>query len=143
MADMGSSAKVLEHLGVVSAIDGKVVEVEFGVESACVECRAKDLCTKDGERRFVPVWEPNAEYFSVGEQVMISVSETMGIKAAVWAYIVPVFVVLGALLGGNWARLGDAVTGLGALGALAVYYIVLWFFRKRIEKEIVFKIRKI
>lgn len=134
---------MLEHVGTVSAVGDKVVEVEFGVESACSECRAKDLCAQDGERRFVPVWEPNAQMYSVGEEVMISVSETMGIKAAVWAYIIPIFVVLGVLLAGNMAGLGDAVTGLGALGALAVYYLGLWIMRSKIEKEIVFKIRKI
>ena len=37
----------------------------------------------------------------------------------------------------------ETVAGLSALGAVAIYYIVLAFFRKKIEKTIIFKIHKI
>jgi sigma-E factor negative regulatory protein RseC len=137
--------KLLEHKGVVSAVGEKMVEVEFVVQSACAECKAKGMCGVDeGNRRFVTVYEPLAEYFSVGEEVIIGVAETVGMRAATWFYIVPFFVILGSLLVMrlllNWSEL---VAGLSSLGFVVLYYVVLWIFRSRIEKEIVFKIRKI
>ncbi len=136
--------KLLEHKGVVSEVGEKVVEVEFVTESACSECRAKGLCgVEDGNKRFVTVWEPNAQYFVVGEEVMIGVSEVMGMKAALWAYIVPFFIMVGTLLLTTGLGWGEMVAALTSLGALCFYYVVLWCFRRRIEKEIVFKIRKI
>ncbi|MDR2894865.1 MAG: SoxR reducing system RseC family protein [Alistipes sp.] len=137
-------AKLLEHKGVVSEVGEKLVEVEFVTESACAGCKAKGLCGVDeGDKRFVTVYEPLAEHFVVGEQVMIGVSETMGMKAALWAYIIPFFILLGGLMITTRLRLGEATAGLTSLGVMCLYYVVLWFFRRRIEKEIVFKIRKI
>ncbi len=137
-------AKLLEHKGVVSEVGEKVVEVEFVTESACSECKAKGLCgVEDGDKRFVTVWEPNAQYYSVGEEVMIGVSEVMGMKAAVYAYIIPFFILLGGLLLATRLGWGEVVAGLSSLGVMCLYYVVLWLFRRRIEKEIVFKIRKI
>ncbi len=137
-------AKLLEHKGVVSAVGDKLVEVEFTVEAACSECKAKGLCGVDeGNKRFVTVYEPLAEYYFVGEEVMIGVSETMGMKAATYAYIIPFFILLGVLLLTLHIGWSETAAGLTALGFTALYYVVLYLFRERIEKEIVFKIRKI
>jgi sigma-E factor negative regulatory protein RseC len=138
-------AKLLEHKGVVSEVGEKMVEVEFVTESACAHCKAKGLCGVDeGDRRFVTVWEPMAQYYRVGEEVVIGVSEVMGMRAAVWAYIVPFFILLGGLI--VTLRLlgwGEVAGGLSSLGLMCLYYVGLWLMRRRIEKEIVFKIRKI
>jgi sigma-E factor negative regulatory protein RseC len=136
--------KLLEHKGIVSAVGEKLVEVEFVTEAACAHCKAKGLCGVDeGNRRFVSVYEPMAEYFTVGEEVMIGVSEVMGMKAALWAYIVPFFILLGGLLLTTHLGWGEVASGLSSLGVMCLYYVVLWVFRSRVEKEIVFKIRKI
>ncbi len=138
------ASKLLEHKGVVSAVGEKLVEVEFVTESACANCKAKGLCGVDeGNKRFVTVYEPMAEYYSVGEEVMIGVSEQMGMKAAVYAYIIPFFILLGALLLTLKLGWSEVTAGLSSLGFMCLYYIVLWFFRHRLEKDIVFKIRKI
>lgn len=128
----------------VSEVGEKLVEVEFTTESACSECKAKGLCgVEDGNKRFVTVWEPNAQYYVVGEEVMIGVSEVMGMKAAMWAYIIPFFILFGCLCVTSLLKWGELASGLSSLGVLCLYYVVLWFFRRHIEKEIVFKIRKI
>ncbi len=53
--------------------------------------------------------------------------------------IAPFLLMLGALfvVGGS-----DLRRGLAALGGVAVYYIGLWFFRGKLERDIVFKITK-
>jgi sigma-E factor negative regulatory protein RseC len=137
-------AKLLEHKGIVSEIGEKLVEVEFVTESACSECKAKGLCgEEEGNGRFVTVYEPMAQYFVVGEEVIIGVSEVMGMKAALWAYIIPFFILLGGLVITSQLGWDDLTSGLSSLGAMCLYYVVLWFFRRRIEKEIVFKVRKV
>jgi sigma-E factor negative regulatory protein RseC len=137
-------AKLLEHKGIVSEVGEKLVEVEFVTESACGHCKARGLCGVDeGNRRFVSVYEPMAQYYTVGEEVMIGVSEVMGMKAALWAYIVPFFILLGGLLLTTRLGWGEVAAGLGSLGVMCLYYVGLWIFRRRIEKDIVFKIRKI
>jgi sigma-E factor negative regulatory protein RseC len=137
-------AKLLEHRGIVSAIGEKLVEVEFVAESDCGDCKAKGLCGADeGDGHFVTVYEPLAQYFSVGEEVLVGVSEVMGMKAATYAYIIPFFILLGTLLLTLHIGRSETIAGLTSLGIMCVYYVVLYLFRRRIEKEIVFKIRKI
>ena len=134
----------MEHKGIVSEVGEKLVEVEFVTESACSECKAKGLCGVDeGNKRFVTVYEPLAQYYVVGEEVMIGVSEVMGMKAATYAYIIPFFILLGALLLTLHLGWSELAAGLSSLGLMGLYYLVLFIFRRRIEKEIVFKIRKI
>ena len=59
----------------------------------------------------------------------VSISEGMGIKAALIAYAYPfllVFVLLIALL---QSGISELVAGLSGLGVLAAYYVVLYRFR--------------
>jgi sigma-E factor negative regulatory protein RseC len=137
-------AKLLEHRGTVSEVGEKLVEVEFITESACEGCKARGMCGVDGgNRRFVTVYEPLSQYFTVGEEVVIGISEVTGMKAALWAYIIPFFILLGVLLVGLSLGWGELVAALSSLGAMCAYYVVLWTQRSKIEKDIVFKIRKI
>ncbi|MDR0907648.1 MAG: SoxR reducing system RseC family protein [Rikenellaceae bacterium] len=137
-------AKLLEHKGVVREVGDRLVEVEMVVEDACAGCKAKGLCGVDEDnKRFVTVYDPLAQYYAVGEEVMVGVSETMGMKAATYAYIIPFFILLGVLLGTLNIGWSETSAGLTSLGVMCLYYVVLWFFRGRIEKEIDFKIRKI
>lgn len=137
-------AKILEHKGIVSEVGDKLVEVEMVVEEACSGCKAKGLCGVDeGNKRFVTVYDELAQYYTPGEEVMVGVSEVMGMKAATYAYIIPFFILLGALLLTLHIGWSETAAGLSSLGLMCLYYVVLFFFRKKIEKEIVFKIRKL
>jgi sigma-E factor negative regulatory protein RseC len=136
--------KLLEHKGIVRETDDRLVEVEFIAESACAGCKAKGLCgVDDGNKRFVTVYDPLAKYYSVGEEVMVGVSEVMGMKAATYAYIIPFFILLGTLLLTLHIGWSETAAGLTSLGVMSLWYVGLYLFRHRIEKEIVFKIRKI
>ncbi|MBR2333572.1 MAG: SoxR reducing system RseC family protein [Rikenellaceae bacterium] len=136
--------KYIEHKAVVVAVEGSVVEVEMTVEEACAGCRAKEICgVGTSERRVVAVHDSMAQYYEVGEQVSISIEEIMGVKAVIYTYIIPFFIMITLLLGLKAAEASDLVAGGSALLAAGLYYVVLWFFRSRLEKEIVFKIKKL
>lgn len=137
-------SKLLEHKGIVREVDDRLVEVEMIVEGACTGCRARSICGLDeGERRIVTVYDELARYYTPGEEVVVGVSEVMGMKAATYAYIIPFFILLGALLLTVHIGWTESAAGLTSLGVMCLYYVVLFFFRNRIEKEIVFKIRKL
>lgn len=137
-------AKLLEHKGIVREVGDRLVEVEFVAEDACAGCKAKGLCGVDeGDRRFVTVYDELAQYYTPGEEVILGVSEVTGMKAATYAYIIPFFILLGALVLTMRLDWSETAAGLSSLGLMGLYYVVLFFFRRRIEREIVFKIRKI
>lgn len=81
---------------------------------------------EEGEERILNVITINAHTYREGEEVNVSISEGMGIKAALIAYAYPfllVFVLLIALL---QSGISELVAGLSGLGVLAAYYVVLY-----------------
>ena len=130
----------ITHKGTVVQSGRGTVDVLMRPESAC---HARKVCgMEEGEERILNVVTINAHTYREGEEVNVSISEGMGIKAALIAYAYPfllVFVLLIALLQSGISELVAGLSGLGVLGA----YVVLYRFRNRIAKEIQFSISKI
>jgi len=132
---MEHSARIVEI-----AADEKRIDVNMTVSSACGSCKAKEVCGQsDSEQRIVSVYEEHPEIYEVGQEVTVFIERIMGVKAITYSYILPFFLMLVTLFATN--QFGDLVSGLATLGACALYYIVLFFFRDRIEKVIVFRIK--
>lgn len=133
----------IEHRGKVLAIDGDRIDIEMTVESACATCSVAKACGMgESKDKIVSLLTTTAGMYEVGEDVVVSIEKRMGIKAATYAYIFPFFIMVAVLFIMFGAGFSETVSGLSSLGAAAVYYIILGFFRHRIEKELVFKIRK-
>lgn len=136
-------AKIMEHEAVVVEViaEQKRVDVEMVVSGACGSCKAKAVCGGgESQVRQVAAYTDHPELYNVGDRVVISIEQIMGYKAIVLSYIVPLIVMLVALALTH-SRYGDLIAGVSALGACALYYIVLAFFRKRLERVIVFSIK--
>lgn len=136
--------KPVEHKGKVVYVEGDRIDVEMIVHSACSGCRVSKACGMgESAEKTVSLLTATASMYSVGEEVMVSIEKKMGIKAAVYAYILPFFLMIIVLSVTFRIGLSETTAGLSTLGSVALYYLVLSFFRKRIEKEIIFKIRKL
>ena len=134
----------LEHKGIVLSINGERIDVSILSESACATCKVKSACgMSETEETVVSIFTHDAPAYRVGEQVVVSVTRNMGLRAVFLAYVVPFLVLLVSLLVLLEAGLSEAAAGLISLGVLALYYIVLWLMRRRIEREINFNIRKL
>ena len=134
----------LEHKGIVLSIKGERIDVSILSESACATCKVKSACgMSETEEKVVSIFTHDAPAYRVGEQVVVSVTRNMGLRAVFLAYVVPFLVLLVSLLVLLEAGLSEAAAGLISLGVLALYYIVLWLMRRRIEREINFNIRKL
>ena len=137
-------ASIIEHIATVVAVENGRVDVEIAVQEACHSCKAKGLCgIESAERRVVSVFTEYAAAYSVGESVMVQVAQSMGIKAAVYAYVIPFFLLFICLLVLLECGVGESVAGLCSLAAVALYYLVLALMRKKFEKEIIFKLKKL
>ena len=119
------------------------VDVEIVSESACASCKARSACgMSESENKLVTVVTELAGAYTVGEEVMVSVRRSLGLKAVVYAYVLPFVVLLGVLLAAVECGAGETAAGLAALGAAGLYYAVLWLFRSRLERVITFNLRK-
>ena len=137
-----SSYSEITHRGRIVSITPEFTTVEIVSESACAACHARGLCSLgDSKVKQVEVPTRGWDNYAVGQEVSVVLRATMGHKAVWLAYGVPLLVLVAALLGILSAGGSELVAGLGAIGAVAVYYGVIWLLRDRLRKEYVFNIK--
>ena len=137
-----SSYSEITHRGRIVSITPEFTTVEIVSESACAACHARGLCSLgDSKVKQVEVPTRGWDNYTVGQEVSVVLRATMGHKAVWLAYVVPLLVMVAALLGILSAGGSELLAGLGAIGAVAVYYGVIWLLRDRLRKEYVFNIQ--
>ena len=134
---------IIEHKGKIDSIEGDRVKVHFLSMSACASCHAKGVCTaSDMENKEVEVIDQTGR-FKLGEEVRVILQQSLGFKALLWGYVVPLLIVLTGLVALSSFVDNEVVAGVGALAFLIPYYIALFFLKDRIKKVFSFTIQKI
>ncbi len=133
----------IEHRGTIDHIEGDVIKVKVEKQTACAGCHAKGLCGEKGEERIIEVRTHNAADFQPNDRVIVALERrSMGIMSVVWAYLLPLVVLLVVLFSANALGLGDGPAALASLSATAIYYVVLYVLRRWIDRKIKFTIIK-
>lgn len=135
---------VIEHSGVVEKTEAGRVFVRITSHSACGTCSARQVCgLAETQDKIVEVATSQAAGFAPGEAVTVGVRRSAGMLSVALAYggaLVVLLAVLAATVGlAGWSEGRGA---LASLGAVLLYYMVLWLFRCRIEHTIQFTITK-
>lgn len=53
-------------------------------------------------------------------------------KAIMLAYLVPLVIVIGTVVGCSYWQAGDTITAVSTLGVIAVYYFLLWLRKPKV-----------
>ena len=130
------------HTGQVVSMTPKTTTVQIVSHSACSECHAAGLCglSEFTEKAVEVPTGPYATY-GVGDEVQVVLKASMGFKAVWIAYVIPLAVLLAVVLGLIALGVPEAVSGLAGIGAVALYYLVVWLLRDRLRNEYVFTIQ--
>lgn len=133
----------VSHKGRVVRMTPQVTTVAIEQHSACSQCHAAGLCgmADVAEKAIEVPTDPYAKY-GVGDEVEVLLKASMGMKAVWLAYFVPLVILLVAILGLIALGAGEVVAGLSGIGAVALYYLLLWLFRERLQNEYVFTIKR-
>ncbi len=78
----------------------------------------------------------------MGEEVEVVLAAVMGHVAVLLAYVAPLLVLVAVLLALTLSGVGELTAGLCSLGAVALWYGVLYLMRGRLKKDYIFKIRR-
>lgn len=134
----------IRHAGRVVSVSGSQIKVEIAVQTACSGCQARAVCgASDGKTRIIPVRRPDDGSIAVGDEVNVIIRQGQGFKAVLIAYLIPLFILLVLLLTLPMFFENELVTGLGALGFVALYYLVLARFRDKLNSGFIFTVEKI
>ena len=110
---------VITHRGVVTEIFPDAIQVTIRSESACGGCRVRKQCAMgESEDKTLAIPSAQASYFEKGETVEVVTEQAMGIKAVVWAYVLPFLSVMIALLVLLQAGIGFGIGVAGDIGVV-------------------------
>ena len=134
---------VIRHAGTVMSVTSVQTKVEIQAQTACAACHARAVCgASSGVSRVITVRRPDDGSIRPGDEVNVIIRQGQGFKAVFIAYLIPLFILLVLLLTFPVFFENELVTGLGALGFVALYYLVLAQFRDRLNSGFVFTIEK-
>lgn len=135
-------SKIATHKGKVVQLNGVNVSVMIESQSACAACHAKGMCTlSDKEDKIIDikVSTDRAANLSVGDEVMVAVSQQRGMQAVLLAYILPAIVVVVSLVA--WLKVVPEPWAIVlALAVLALYYMLLYLFKNKLNSKFVMSI---
>ena len=145
---------MIKHDGIVIAVNGDgTVRVRIVQTSVCAACKAKAMCAsaESKEKEILALFvgeeakrrEGERQDIKLGDEVVVMVQQKMGWKAILLAYMLPFIVMMTVVaIGNGLLGIREEVIGTAALCAMGVYYIVLGFFKDKIQKDFSFTARK-
>lgn len=138
---MKNKENKISHSGVVAAIDGDCVSVRIVQTSACASCKVSGHCSASEKKiKVVDAYSRDAGSFEVGERVIVGATISIFRRSVFLAFLLPLLAmaltcVVVAKLHDDW----DFGVLLSPAG-LVPYYIMLYFLRNRLKRELVFEV---
>lgn len=129
------------HDGKVIGTEDNRVQVKITSSYACSDCHAKSICTAYESRGKI-IDAKAQEPLNNGDSVIIKMEEKFGWTALFYGFILPFILLVLVLFLLHALGSSEIETALSAIGSLIPYYMVLYFFRKKIEKDFIFKAEK-
>ena len=132
----------ISHPGVVVGIHDEDIEIEILSSSMCGSCGIKSACgMSEMQEKRVMVPKPADKEFIVGQPVKIIMNTSQGNKAALFAYFIPAFLLVAIIVILSNLSVKEWLAALIGVGVIAVYYIVLYFFKEKLKDEFKYEIR--
>jgi len=133
----------IEHTGIITHIDEKIVQVMIIQKSACSDCHAKGACSaSDMDEIIIEVANTGGGNYKVGEKVMLTGETSMGFLAVLLAFVIPFLLILLSLFILRSYTDNEALSGTISLSVLVPYYIILSLFNKKLKNKFQFHIEK-
>ena len=132
----------VSHPGVVVGLKGEDLEIEILSASSCGSCGIKSACgmSEMKEKRLI-VPKPADKEFIVGQPVSIIMNAKQGNKAALIAYFIPAFLLVAIIVILSNLSIKEWIAALIGIGVIAVYYLVLYFFRNKLRDNFTYEIK--
>jgi sigma-E factor negative regulatory protein RseC len=131
------------HPGIIDSISDGVIRVKILSQSACSTCQAQKVCNiAEMEEKIVEIDQDQPGQWHSGQQVMVSMNESLGSKAVILGYVVPIFVLVVSIVVFLSVIRNEGLAALLSLLMLGPYYLLLYLFRDRLKKEFRFRIEK-
>ena len=135
-----SMEDMVSHIGVVEKVEGSEVTVLITRQHGCSQCGLSSHCNAAGTGiRRVSVIHPEG-VLHPGQQVRVEAGSTVGLKAAWWAFGLPLLLMVAVALAVGSATKSDACAAVAGLASLVPYAVGLYLLRGRMGRRLTFRI---
>jgi sigma-E factor negative regulatory protein RseC len=139
MKESGTNGPI-QHDGTVKKVDANSVLVSITSCSACSGCHAEGMCGISGkEEKLIDV---TGKYnVAPGDTVTIMMERATGYKAVALSYLGPLILLVVSLIVLDFMSVNEAAAGLISVSLLLPYFVILYLFRKSINRNFIFKLK--
>jgi sigma-E factor negative regulatory protein RseC len=133
----------ISHSGVIESIEEGCVHVRIVQTSACAACKVAGYCNAaESKEKIIDVFCDSVAAYQVGQQVVVSASGQVAVKALLWAFGVPFVLLMAVLLLVLLLTGNEGWAALSALATLVPYYVLLWLLRDKMREQLAFTIEQ-
>ncbi|MBP5189603.1 MAG: SoxR reducing system RseC family protein [Bacteroidales bacterium] len=137
-------SSIATHHGTVVDVCNGIVKVEMHVVSACSSCKAHEKCAfVDKDDKIVDVETDQWQQFAKGDNVIVSVNESLGLLAVLLAYILPAIVIIASIALLQLLNTSEAITALATLAVTVLYFLLLYLFHNKLQRHFSFGIEPV
>ncbi|MCQ2322635.1 MAG: SoxR reducing system RseC family protein [Bacteroidales bacterium] len=131
----------VSHTGVITSITSDELGIEILSSGSCGSCSIKSACGMSETReKHIVVPKPDGKEFIIGQPVKVSMTARQGGRAAVYAYLIPALLIIFTILIISQFSLKDWIAAVAGISAAAVYYLVLFLFRRKIRERFEYEV---
>lgn len=132
----------IKHHGVVESVEPGCVHVRIRQSDGCAACRVASHChSAEAQDKIIDVGDSSGRYHA-GDSVVILADRSVGFTAGLYAYVLPLALMMAALVAVRLLTGSDGWAALSALGVLAPYYLAVWLLRGKINRHVTFELEK-
>ncbi|WP_460053866.1 SoxR reducing system RseC family protein [Spirochaeta dissipatitropha] len=125
--DEGSGkAAMFSHIGIVTSVAGRQVEVEIHRPEGCGNCSLNGTCGQGKRKVLNAVCELPCK---PGDRVTVEISNQQGWRALFWGILLPFLCTISAVAISLYAGQTETLSALMGLASAALYYAVFYLFR--------------
>jgi len=133
---------IVSYSGIVKKIDDGRALVSIIARSACASCQIKGACTlSEVEEKIIEVDLTEDQNFSIGEEVMVEMKQTLGTWAVLFGYFFPFLLVISSLIIFTALGLDQGLSGVLSILILAPYYLIMYLSRSFLRKRFTYRLR--
>lgn len=131
---------MITHQGIITRVSRPEGTVTVNISPEATECNGcaiSGLCSK---REEIDVPYTNPTDAMIGRHVTVGTEVATQRRGIVLFFVIPILLLVGVLYVCMACGMGDAVASVVSIGAIAVWYVILFALRVRIQSEARFKI---
>jgi len=133
----------IEHSGIIKEIktDGLIL-VSILSGTGCSSCSVKGSCSaSEVKEKIIELKSPDFNKYKEGQSVNVFYKQSLGFKALFLGYIFPFIIMFVTLIISINITENEGFSGLLAIGILAPYYLMIYFFKNKIRETFSFSIK--